>query len=152
MAAPKPAPDLKIPSSEHTVSVSIIDTTVRITGLPTAAFTQPEVAGYSTIVGGIAYSFLIKRNQPADPNKHDTLLFDLGVRKDIWNSPKVILDQAASAGFQMDVKKNVYDIIEDAGEDPASVGAIIWSHHHVVSSNQMIVINLVVDQEIGPHR
>ena len=133
MATPKPAPGLNIPSSEHTVNVSIIDTTLRLTGLPTAAFTQPEVAGYSTIVGGIAYSFLIKRNEPIDSSKHDTLLFDLGVRKDIWNSPKVILDQASSAGFQMDVQKNVYEILKDAGDDPAKVGGIIWSHYHVVS-------------------
>jgi hypothetical protein len=141
MADPKPAPDLNIPSSEHTVSVSIIDTTLRLTGLPTAAFTQPEVAGYSTIVGGIAYCFLIKRNQPTDSNKRDTLLFDLGVRKDIWNSPKVILDQASTAGFQMDVQKNVYDILKDAGDDPGKVGGVIWSHYHVVSRRLRISLS-----------
>lgn len=134
MSNAKSAPDLKIPRSEHTVSVSIIDTTVRITGLPVAAFTQPQIDGYSTIVGGCAYAFLIKHHNSATKSKHDTLLFDLGVRKDVQNSPKVVVDQAVAAGFQMEVKKNVYDILQDEGDDPAKVGGIIWSHYHVVSS------------------
>jgi hypothetical protein len=100
MATSKQTPDLKIPASEHTVSVSIIDTTLRLTGLPTAAFTQPQVGGYSTIVGGVAYSFLIKHPQSGKASKHDKLLFDLGLRKDVENSPKVIVEQGKAFGFQ----------------------------------------------------
>jgi hypothetical protein len=41
-----------------------------------------------------------------------------------------------AAGFQMEVKKNIYDILKESGDDPAGVNAIIWSHYHVVSAWQ----------------
>ena len=151
MAAPKQSPDLKIPPSDHTVSVSIIDTTLRLSGLPVAAFTSPEVGGYSTITGGIAYSFLIKHPSSGEASKYDKLLFDLGLRKDIENSPKVIVEQGKTFGFQMEVQKNVYEILKDGGDDPAEVGGIIWSHYHLVSNIRDIHIECKVDYKAGSH-
>ncbi len=153
MPTPKPAPDLKIPHSEHTVGVSIIDTTVRMSGIPTAAFTQPTVGGYSALIGGVAYAFLIKHRNPDIAGKHDTLLWDLGVRKDLENSSKAVIDLAMAMGFQMDVKKDVIDILRDEGADPAEVGGIIWSHYHVVSQIEVLLGPLTVgDSKTGPHR
>ena len=44
------------------------------------------------------YSFLIKHENQDAKSKYDTMLFDLGVRKDLENSPKAIQDMAASPG------------------------------------------------------
>ena len=133
MASPTPAPDLKIPASEYTVDVSIIDSTLRMSNLPAAAFMSPEVGGYSTINNGVSYSFLIKHKNSAAASKYDTLLFDLGLRKDWENSPNIVVEQAKQFGFQLEVKKNVDEILKDGGDDPAEVGGIIWSHYHLVS-------------------
>lgn len=152
MAASKPIPDLNIPASQHTVSVSIIDTSLRISGLPMAAFMQPDMPGLSTIEGGVSYSFLIKHNQQSSSGKLDTILFDLGARKDIWNSPKAIVEQGTSAGIQMEIKKNVYDILKEAGDDPDKIGAIIWSHFHSVSRKQWLHRWWSAYSEIGSYR
>jgi hypothetical protein len=52
----------------------------------------------------------------------------------------------------VDVDKNVYDILKDAGDDPAEVGGIIWSHYHLVSRNRHVHIECNVDYETGSYR
>ncbi|EMC94885.1 hypothetical protein BAUCODRAFT_565746 [Baudoinia panamericana UAMH 10762] len=143
-------PSLDIPHSSHTVQVSIIDTTTRVSGIPAAAFTNPSIPGYDVVKDGISYSFLIKHKGSAGQSKHDTLLFDLGTRKDIWNSPKTVIDQAAAFGFQMTVEKNVFDILQDCGSDPAEVGAIIWSHYHVDHTGDPSTFPASTDLIVGP--
>lgn len=130
MPTAMPPPSLHIPDSEHTVTVSIIDTTTRITGIPITAFAQPEIPGLTTVVNGCSYSFLVRHSDPAAKSKYDTLLFDLGTRKDFENGPKAVVEQ--SKYFTFKAEKNVFDILKDQGDDPAEVGGIIWSHFHVV--------------------
>lgn len=133
MASPKPAPDLKIPESKHTVSVSIIDTTTRVNGLPTAAFTVPTVGAYSVIMGGCSYSFLIEHRNSTSSSKHDRLLFDLGFPTDPENGAQVLVQQMQGSGIEMATEKSVYDILKDQNGEPDSIGGIIWSHYHPVS-------------------
>jgi len=134
MAAP---PNLNIPHSNATVEVSIIDTTGRGT-VPTAMFVQETpLPGHEGMTAHI-YSFIIKRNNPASPSKYDTLLFDLGTRKDLENSTQYYLDQLASMPTDTFViEKNVSEILEENGVDLKSVGGIIWSHFHLVGSSPL---------------
>ena len=78
-------PNLNIPASQHTVDVSIIDTTSHVGNIPVKAFMQPEIPGYE-FIDAPCYSFLIKRHNPSTKSKYDTLLFDLGIRKDWYVS------------------------------------------------------------------
>lgn len=135
MAAPKPVPDLNIPRSEHTVTVSIIDTTTRVNGLPTAAFTLPEVGEYSVIMGGCSYSFLIEHGNSDAKSKYDRLLFDLGFRTDPENGPQAIMQQMTAAGVEMRAKQGVYDVLKEKDGRPDEIGGIIWSHYHPVSTD-----------------
>ena len=137
MPTAMPPPTLHIPASEHTVTISIIDTTTRITGIPITAFAQPEIPSLTTVVNGCSYSFLVRHSDPAAKSKYDTLLFDLGTRKDFENGPKAVVEQ--SKYFTYKVEKNVFDILKDQGDDPAEVGGIIWSHCHVVRVTKSFV-------------
>lgn len=131
MATPQPPPDLEIPESKNTVTVSIIDTTASIT-IPASMFMEPNIKG-NEMLTACCFSFKIEHNNPNKKSKYDTLLFDLGVRKDLENSPKPLVDQFAAMGAEIPIMKNVVDILEENGDDPKKVGGIIWSHHHVVS-------------------
>ena len=130
MAKAQSAPDLHIPESKNTVTVSIIDTTAVVT-VPAAMFMEPIIKGVESLKA-CCYSFLIKHDNPDAKTKYDTMVFDLGVRKDLDNSPKVVVDQVRGAGMDIPVEKDVIDILKDNGEDPAKVGGIIWSHWHLV--------------------
>lgn len=129
MVQAQPPPDLRIPPSEHTVEVSIIDTTSFVGNIPVAAFMQPQIPGYDT-VQACCYSFVIKHDNPDAPSRYDRLVFDLGVRKDWENSPATVVDQAKTLGFVVKVEKNVVDILRENGDDPEKFGGIIWSHYH----------------------
>lgn len=99
--------------------------------VPSAMFFEPQIKG-AEMLTACCYSFLIKHNSPDAESKYDTLVFDLGVRKDLENSPKVIVNQIKEFGMNIPVEKNVIDVLKDGGEDPAKVGGIIWSHWHLV--------------------
>ncbi len=127
-------PDLNIPPSQHTVDVSIIDTTAVITNMPTGLFMTPAIPGFDTFQAP-CYGFLIKHSNPEKPSKYDHLLFDLGVRKDWQNGPKVMVDQQKQVGYGIKVDNDVAGILRENGDDPAKVGGIIWSHYHFVRLN-----------------
>ena len=131
MAPAKSPPDLHIPQSKHTVTVSVIDTTAHV-ALPASIMMEPSVPGYDTLAA-CCYAFLIKHENPDAKGKYDTMLFDLGVRKDFENAPKGVVDMMSSPGTKLEIEKNVIDILKDNGEDPTRVGGIIWSHWHFVS-------------------
>lgn len=130
MPSPQPPPDLNIPKSDATVTVSIIDTTGFV-GISASKFVEPVIAGNERLYA-CCYSFLIKRSNPQSKTKHDTLLFDLGIRKDLENAPKVL--RARQEDVTVEVGKSVVDILKENGQDPTQVGGIIWSHWHFVES------------------
>jgi hypothetical protein len=116
-------PDLKIPSSDNTVEVFVIDTTAHVS-IPAALFMKPPMAGHEMLQAA-CYAFLVKHNNPAAESKYDTLVFDLGVRKDIENAPKAIQERITGP-VSVKIESDVLNILKDNGEDPKEVGAIIW--------------------------
>ncbi|KAH7323593.1 beta-lactamase-like protein [Rhexocercosporidium sp. MPI-PUGE-AT-0058] len=119
----QPAPDLKIPTSDTTVKVRIIDTTSQIDGIPLEPFVTPQIKGF-THLSCPAFSFLIEH-----PSKR-SLLFDLGVRKDTENLAPRIVDRIKKGGWSVTVKQGVREILETNGVDGKSIEGIIWSHWH----------------------
>ena len=132
MAEARTPPALAIPPSRNVCTVSIIDTTAHVE-VPAAMFMEPTIPGTEKLAA-CCYAFLIKHDNPDGKGKQDTLLFDLGVRKDYENVPKAIVEQTTAVGVKISVEKNVVDILKDNGEDPEKVDAIIWSHWHFVSN------------------
>ncbi|MCJ1399609.1 hypothetical protein MMC11_002811 [Xylographa trunciseda] len=118
----KPAPDLQIPSSSSTVQVSIIDTTTHI-GLIPSVFVEPSIPGYDTL-NCPAYSFLIEHSSGRK------ILFDLGVRKDWNNLAPEVYHRLQASNWDIQVPKDVREILEDEGVDPGAIDGIVWSHHH----------------------
>merc|ERR1711964_318806 len=119
----QPAPDLNIPTSNTTVKVRIIDTTSQIDGIPLEPFVTPQIKGL-THLSCPAYSFLIEH-----PSNR-SLLFDLGVRKDVENYAPRIVDRIKKGGWSATVKQGVREILEANGVEGNSIEGIIWSHWH----------------------
>ena len=118
------APDLAIPPSESTVSVSIIDTTSKIRGVTPERFLEPRIKGHDWL-GAPAFSFLIQH-----PTLNRRLIFDLGIRKDWWNLSPFLLGHFKNGGHEFDIQKNVRDILDEHGVDAAGIEAVVWSHWH----------------------
>lgn len=117
-------PELNIPSSPSTVSVSVINTTAKIYGAPAELLLAPPIEGHRWVAGPI-YSFLIQH-----PKLHRRLLFDLGIRKDFKNLAGPICQLLQEPGPKLEVEKDVWQILEENKVDPASIEAVVWSHHH----------------------
>lgn len=146
MATP---PSLNIPPSQNTVSVSIIDTTSHVR-IAANRFFQPDIPGNETL-RACCYSFLIRHRDPAKPSKHDTLVFDLGVRKDFHNGPKVLVDMLSSMPSDaLKVEKSVSTILEEGGVPLDSVGGIVWSHHHFDHTGDPSTFPPSTDLIVGP--
>jgi hypothetical protein len=126
-------PTLDIPPSSTTVRVSIIDTTCHV-DISSSLFIEPEIPGHEKLHAP-CFSFLIKHKNPQKPSKYDTILFDLGIRKDHENGPKSVVEQGKQGGVVIKVQKDVAEILRTNGEDPSDVGGIIWSHWHFVGSS-----------------
>lgn len=123
--SPVPPPDLGIPSSSNTVSVSIIDSTTSVAGVASARFVKPDIPGFEYLVAG-SYSFLIQH-----PTLHRNLVFDLAFRKDKENLCPPLLE-AINNVYKAEVwaEKDVKDVLEEGGFDTSKVEAVIWSHWH----------------------
>lgn len=119
----QPLPDLKIPSTQNTVSVRIIDTTSHIQGILVSLFVSPQIEGH-TYLDCPAYSFLVEH-----PSGRK-LLFDLGVRKDPENFAPVLRNRIKNGGWSVTVKKGVREQLEDHGVSGSDIEAIVWSHWH----------------------
>jgi glyoxylase-like metal-dependent hydrolase (beta-lactamase superfamily II) len=118
-------PALNIPSSCNTVSVSIIDTTVSVSGILGTSFFSPEIEG-NKYLAAPSWSFLVQH-----PTLNRSLVFDLGVRSDWENLPPPVVELVNSGvAGELHVEKGVRKILEDGGFNASSLEAVIWSHWH----------------------
>lgn len=83
VATPKPLPDLKIPSSNNTCTVRIIDSTAHGKG-PAKLILSPHIPGHGNLEFP-CFSFLVSNEA-----KGKNILFDIGIRKDYWNLAPVV--------------------------------------------------------------
>lgn len=124
--SPSILPDLAIPTSASTVSVSAINTTGTIRGLATKEFFEPKIKGHDWVAAPI-FAFLIKH-----PTLNRSILFDLGMRKD-WKNIAPALIGLVTTHFpdvRLDVPKDVHEILTENGVDTGKIEGIVWSHYH----------------------
>lgn len=141
-------PDLKIPESPNTVDVSIVNTTSYVGGLPIAAFMEPTVPGFDKM-SAPCYGFSIKHHGQTK-SKYDTLIFDLGIRKDWENGPKGMVERAKEMGYIIKTQKDVATILRENGQDLNEVGGIIWSHYHFDHTGDPSTFPGSTDLIVGP--
>lgn len=121
----------KIPPSTATVSVSVIDTTSHVLGIPAAMLIGPAIEGMDYLAAP-CFSFLIQHTDPVS-GKSRRLVFDLGIRKDLSPFPGFLHNQVKENNLQVNVSKSVREILEGGGISCGGEGdieAIIWSHWH----------------------
>lgn len=131
--APKPPPRLNIPPGTTSVTVSAIDSTLWLVGVPTEHFYDPPIPGFGRVRTG-CWSLLIEH-----PSGRK-LLYDLGMRKDWWNcAPAVGIQEYMANGTleSLKVERNVSEILEEGGMDLGSIEGVIWSHFHFDHTGDM---------------
>ncbi|KAF2144849.1 uncharacterized protein K452DRAFT_221833 [Aplosporella prunicola CBS 121167] len=128
LAPPLRAPELHIPPSSATASVSVIDTGARA-DLPITHFLTPTIATKTRLTGP-AYAFLITHCASSR-----RVVFDLSIRPDVHNLAPALVARIQDPGNGWRVTPpprhgNVADVLRGGGVDLGSVQAVIWSHGH----------------------
>lgn len=83
-------------------------------------FMAPPVPGLETFPTSPSFSFLLEH-----PSGRK-LVFDLGIRKDFNNYSPKITEYLPSTNYDIQVQKNVVDILEESGIEAKDVEAVIW--------------------------
>ncbi|KAI9657665.1 MAG: hypothetical protein M1821_002841 [Bathelium mastoideum] len=137
---------LKIPASNTTVTVRIIDTTLRLRGAPARAIWNPPIKGFDRFNAG-TWAFLIEH-----PSGRK-LLYDLGLRKDWGNTaPSCGLPSLVESGAvkQIIVEKNVADILREHRVRLEDIEGLIWSHFHWDHTGDPSTFPITTKLIVGP--
>lgn len=111
--------DLNIPPSSSTLNVKMIDVST-ISGIPTKALFQPPVPGFDLINPAPSFVFLLEHASG------QTVLFDLGIRRDWENLDPAIVERLATHGHKVSVEKGVSEVLDEAGIGKDNINAVIW--------------------------
>ncbi|WYZ45919.1 hypothetical protein EsH8_IX_000144 [Colletotrichum jinshuiense] len=87
-------------------------------------FMAPDVPGLETFKTSPSLCFLLEH-----PSGRK-LVWDLGIRKDYNNYAPSITNYLPTTKYDIQVTKNVVDILEENGVAASDVEAVIWSHWH----------------------
>ena len=110
---------IKIPPSEHTVSVSLINA-VNFGPALIERFMAPPVPGLKTFKSSPSLSFFIRH--PSGQNA----VFDLGIRKDYANYSASIASYIPTTNYDIQISRDVSEILQDGGIELESIKAVIW--------------------------
>lgn len=132
-----------IPRSEHTVLVSIIDTTCHVSIEIDKVFV-PRRPGHDYLRVP-NYSFLVRH-----PELGRTILFDLGLRKDWWNSAPVVRNILQEGQSHLSVQKDIREILEEGGVSTTTIDTIVWSHWHIDHIGDPSIFDNSVKLVVGP--
>lgn len=114
--------NFEIPAGE-TIAVKLINT-VNFGPAQLHRFMAPPVPGLETFRSIPSFSFILEHQSGRK------VVFDLGIRKDYMNYSPKVAEYIPTTSYNIEVKKNVADVLEEAGIPPTSVEAVIWSHWH----------------------
>lgn len=112
-----PSPEL--PSGETALTVKLINT-VDFGPAILNRFMAPAVPGLETFKTSPSLSFLLEH--PSGRR----LVFDLGIRKDYHNYSKSIAEYIPTTNYEIQVEKDVVDILAEHGISGSDIEAVIW--------------------------
>lgn len=114
-------PDLEIPVSPNTVTVRVIDTTTRIS-FPMGTMFDPLIKGHSKF-SSPSYSFLVENERLGRK-----VLFDLGTQRKWEEQAPSIVKMIKEYKWDVQVEKDVAEILEENEVKLDTVEAIIWRY------------------------
>lgn len=117
MANAKPL--VELPAGQQIVTVKLINP-VNFGPAILSRFMAPAVPGLETFATSPSHSFLLEH-----PSRRK-LVFDLGIRKDYENYSANIAAYIPTTKYNIDVEKNVVDILEDGGVKAQEIEGVIW--------------------------
>lgn len=108
-----------IPPGEQTISVKMM---VPVNFGPSIIkrFMTPPVPGLETFKSSPSLSFLLEH-----PSGRK-LVWDLGIRKDYTNYSPKIATYIPTTKYDIQVTKNVVEILEESDISPKDIEAVIW--------------------------
>lgn len=101
-------------------SVSIIDSTLRLSGMAASDLCQPPIAGWEKFPTAPTWSFLVE--SPTGKKA----LFDLGVHTELTKYVPRTQDNIKKKGWNPQAKEHVADIIKRHGVDLKEISSVIW--------------------------
>ncbi|OQE31163.1 hypothetical protein PENFLA_c002G04697 [Penicillium flavigenum] len=116
-------PLIELPPGKEVVSVKMINP-VNFGPAIIKRFMEPPVPGVEKKKPGPVLTFLLEH--PSGQK----LVFDLGIRKDYQNYAPTVANYIPTTNYDIQVSKNVIDILEENGIPGESINAVIWSHWH----------------------
>lgn len=137
------ATKVDIPRSRTTVKAYLINP-VNFGPAQIHRFMAPAVPGLETFPTSPSHSFFLEH--PSGRN----LVFDLGIRKDYQNYSKSIADYLPTTKYDIQVKENVADILQNHGTNLENIEAVIWSHWHWDHIGDPSSFPPSVDLVVGP--
>ncbi|KAI9734353.1 MAG: hypothetical protein M1834_002459 [Cirrosporium novae-zelandiae] len=140
---PELLPDLNLPSSDHVVEVSILDTACDIV-VPAGSFLKPVLKGLEE-VNLPTFSFHIR-------SKHlnREILFDIGCRKDWWNLAPLGYQGILNGIPALNTRKDIADVLAEGNVDRNNISAVILSHWHWDHCGDMTLFPKSTDLVVGP--
>ncbi|KAF9888864.1 hypothetical protein FE257_008233 [Aspergillus nanangensis] len=136
---------LDIPQSNSVARLRIVDQGCRFS-MPARSFIKPVQQGQEQLeVPDIA--FLIEHAQ-----SEKKIMFDLGVRKDYWNLPGVVLNRLGrrQAVLGIRVDKDVTEVLEENSVQLSEISAVVWSHYHWDHTGNMALFPPSTRLIVGP--
>lgn len=113
-------PSFEIPPGQQVLTVKLINSVNA--GPPVLErFMSPPIAGLSTFETFPSFSFLLEHT-----GSSRRLVFDLGIRKDFQNYAPKIAEYIPTTKYNIQVTKNVIDILEENGIKGEEIEAVIW--------------------------
>ncbi|KLO90595.1 uncharacterized protein LW93_11015 [Fusarium fujikuroi] len=118
-------PQFDVPGGKA-AKVSIVDSSLRLSGMPLTHIMKPAMKGLDSMPTLTTWSFLVETSSGKKS------LFDLGVPKEpLKNFAPYYADIIrANPNWDVDVPKNVVDILAENNVQPSEIDSVIWSHHH----------------------
>ena len=105
-----------------TAEVYIIDSKVRVHGLPTGMLLTPPMDHLETFPPMASWCFMVQSS------KGDKVLFDLSVPRELASYTPAAQKVWSHSAVTVEMGEHVADLIKENGVDPTEIASVIWRY------------------------